>query len=84
MFPDFFPRMDAMIEVRDEGCNRSLKINVVFPERVIRIDQQRLIARNQVGDRSCGTQSHVPILSAARPVLGWPRETREPSTVDVA
>ena len=34
--------MRLMIEIRDEGRDRALKVDVVFPKRVVGINEQRL------------------------------------------
>jgi hypothetical protein len=39
-----FGRIFTMIEERDETRDGALKIDVVFPERIVGIDEQRLFA----------------------------------------
>jgi hypothetical protein len=41
-FANLLGRELAVIEERDEVSDRALEINVVLPERVIRVDEQRL------------------------------------------
>jgi hypothetical protein len=40
---NLFGGVDAMIEVRDEAGDRPLEIDVVLPERVVRIDEECLV-----------------------------------------
>jgi len=50
-------RILAMIEERNEPSDRTFKINIVFPERVIRIDEQSLgslAMRHDYHDTGCG------------------------------
>jgi len=42
VFADLFCGVDAVIKVRDEAGDRALKVDVVFPESVVGVDQQCL------------------------------------------
>ena len=62
MLPNLLHRMDLMVEEGDERHDRSFEINVVFPEGVVRVNQQRLVI---VGaERLGGRRAHVLILRA--------------------
>ena len=43
--------MNTVIEVRNERGNRPLKVNVVLPERVVRVDQERLPLRSAAEEK---------------------------------
>src|SRR5271167_2987213 len=55
----------VVVQERDEATDRPLKIDIVFPKRVVRIDEQVLAGR--IFFRGCG--GHVFILSN-----GWARD----------
>jgi hypothetical protein len=59
---DFFGSVDAMIEVGDEAGDGPLEVDVVFPEGVVCVDEQRLVDRisGQVG-----FGGHATIISLA-------------------
>jgi hypothetical protein len=44
-FANLFTRVFVMIQVGDEGCNGALKIDIIFPEGVVGIDEKRLPGR---------------------------------------
>jgi hypothetical protein len=46
---DLFGGVDAVIEVRDEAGNGAFEVDVVFPQRVVGVDQQSLIRRTADG-----------------------------------
>ena len=46
VFADFFRCVDAMVEIRDKRCDCALEVDVVFPERVIGVDEQRLTVKS--------------------------------------
>ena len=60
---DLFGRVDTMVQVGDEGGDRLLKVDVVFPERIVGIEQERLVgvSGNIRMDRQ---RTHAPILMA--------------------
>ena len=42
-FAHFFVGVDAMVEVRDEGRDGALEVNIVFPQRVVGVEEQGLV-----------------------------------------
>jgi len=42
VFADLFGGVDAVVEVGDEGGDRALEVDVVFPERVVGVDEEGL------------------------------------------
>jgi hypothetical protein len=46
---DLFGGVDAVIEVGDEAGDGALEVDVVFPERVVGVDEQGLIGRAAAG-----------------------------------
>lgn len=42
MFPDLGRGMDMVIEVGDEVCNRPLEVDIVLPEGIVCVYQQRV------------------------------------------
>src|SRR5579859_4135838 len=51
---DFGGRVFVMIEIADKGCDRTLEVDVVFPERVVGVDEKGL-AGGEVGHGDYGT-----------------------------
>ena len=43
--PNLFGSVDTVIEIGDEAGNGALEVDVVFPERVVGVDEQSLIGR---------------------------------------
>ena len=41
-FADLSRPVLIVVQIIDEVCNRALKIDIIFSERVVRVDQQRL------------------------------------------
>jgi hypothetical protein len=46
---DLFGGMDAVVEVGDEAGNGPLEVDVVLPQRVVRVDQQSLVGHTTAG-----------------------------------
>ena len=42
VFPHLFVGVDAMVEKRNERGDGALEVNVVLPQRVVRVEEQRL------------------------------------------
>jgi hypothetical protein len=53
--------VDAVVEIGDEGGDGALEVDVVLPQRVVCIDEQRLVGR--VPDRLAG--------GGHRMIIGW-------------
>ena len=67
MLADLFGRMDAVVEVRDEGRDGALEIDVVLPQGVVGIEEQGLPGRRAEG---CGIGGHRWIIwLGLRPLL---------------
>ena len=49
-FTDLFGIVDTVVEIGDEGGNCPLKIDVIFPKRIVCVDKQRLVS-GMAGDR---------------------------------
>ena len=48
-FAYFFYRMNTVVKIKDEGSDGSLEINIVFPKRIVRIDEQGLAGHARRG-----------------------------------
>ena len=56
---DFLLRVDAMVQVGDEGRNGALKVDVVLPQGVVRVEEQCLIGEALKG-------------IGHKEIIGWP------------
>ena len=59
MLANLFGRVDAMVEVRDKRSDGTLEVDIVLPQRVVRVDEQRLIGRAAVDGFEV---AHMPII----------------------
>ena len=71
-FANLFGVVEAMVEVGDEGGDSALEVDVILPERVVGVDEQRLIGRVADG---LGAASHLADYKAGG--LGWREDRRE-------
>lgn len=76
MFADLFGRMHAMVEIGDERCNRALEVDVVLPQRVVRVEEERLVEGAswklslRAGWSSCDDRAHALIVMNADAPIG--------------
>ena len=61
---DLFGGVDAVIEVGDEAGDGALEVDVVFPERVVGVDEQGLLGRAAEGLVRSGLirEGHILII----------------------
>ena len=59
MLANLLGRVDTMVEIRDERCDSAFEIDVVFPQRVVCVDEQGLVGGAAVGLLEV---AHIPII----------------------
>jgi hypothetical protein len=68
MFADLLGSVDAVVEIRNEGRDGALEVDVVLPERVVSVDEQGLVGRVPDGIAG-GAHSMIIRLSLAVAIL---------------
>ncbi len=68
-------RVGVVIEIADEGGDSSFEVDIVFPECVVRVDEESL-AERKLRHESIVTNETVPFCRGgcgflARPLLFW-------------
>jgi hypothetical protein len=63
----------VVIEIADEGSNRALKVDVIFPKGIVGIDEQGL-ARSIGRHTNYGIESALPVIrnNPVNPMLNSP------------
>jgi hypothetical protein len=62
VFANLLGRVNAVIEVGDEGCDGTLEVDVVLPQGVICVDEQGLVRGAEIGWFEI---AHMPIIGGA-------------------
>lgn len=62
VFADLGGSVDPVIEVGDERCDRPLEVDIVFPQGIVCIDQQRIA---WISAREVGEMHHEIIIGGA-------------------
>jgi len=71
-FSNLLGIVDAVVEVGDEGGDGALEVDVILPERVVGVDEQRLVGRMADG---LGAARHLADYKAGG--MGWREGRRE-------
>ena len=63
MLANLFGRVDTMVEVGDKRSDSTLEVDVVLPQRIVRVDEECLICRAAVGRFEV---AHMPIIEGSK------------------